>query len=133
MAYWMFAEAMLAGRPIRVFNDGEMWRDFTYIDDVVEAVLAVLDGPPAQPLPHRVYNVGNNRPVQLGRFIDTLEHVLGVKAIRSFEPMQPGDVERTYADIAAIERDFGFRPHTSVEEGLRRFAEWYRGEWNAAR
>jgi len=127
MAYWLFTEAMLAGRPIRVFNGGEMWRDFTYVDDVVDAVVAVLDRPPVagEDAPARVYNVGNNRPVRLGDFIDTLEKVLGVAA----EPMQPGDVERTYADLSAIQRDFGFTPKTSIEEGLRRFADWYRFEW----
>ncbi len=131
MAYWLFTEAMLAGRPIRVFNGGEMWRDFTYIDDVVEAVVAVLDRPPAagEGAPARIYNVGNNRPVRLGDFIDTLERVLGVTAVRRDEPMQPGDVERTYADLDAIRRDFGFTPKTSIEEGLRRFADWYRSEW----
>lgn len=133
MAYWLFTEAMLEGRPIRVFNNGEMWRDFTYVDDVVEAVVAVLDRPPApgagEGAPARVYNVGNNRPVRLGDFIDALEKVLGVTAVRRDEPMQPGDVERTYADLAAIRRDFGFTPKTSIEEGLRRFADWYRFEW----
>ena len=131
MAYWLFTEAMLAGRPIRVFNGGEMWRDFTYVDDVVDAVVAVLDRPPVaeEDAPARVYNVGNNRPVRLGDFIDTLEKVLGVAAVRRDEPMQPGDVERTYADLSAIQRDFGFTPKTSIEEGLRRFADWYRFEW----
>ena len=131
MAYWLFTEAMLAGRPIRVFNGGEMWRDFTYVDDVVDAVVAVLDRPPVaeEDAPARVYNVGNNRPVRLGDFIDTLEKVLGVAAGRRDEPMQPGDVERTYADLSAIQRDFGFTPKTSIEEGLRRFADWYRFEW----
>ncbi|CAM5508906.1 UDP-glucuronate 4-epimerase [Aquamicrobium terrae] len=133
MAYWLFTEAMLEGRPIRVFNNGEMWRDFTYVDDVVDAVVTVLDRPPApgagEGAPARVYNVGNNRPVRLGDFIDTLEKVLGVTAVRRDEPMQPGDVERTYADLAAIRRDFGFTPKTSIEEGLRRFADWYRFEW----
>jgi len=131
MAYWLFTEAMLAGRPIRVFNGGEMWRDFTYVDDVVDAVVAVLDRPPVagEDAPARVYNVGNNRPVRLGDFIDTLEKVLGVRAVRRDEPMQPGDVERTYADLSAIQRDFGFTPKTSIEEGLQRFADWYRFEW----
>jgi len=131
MAYWLFTEAMLAGRPIRVFNGGEMWRDFTYVDDVVDAVVAVLDRPPVagEGAPARVYNVGNNRPVRLGDFIDTLEKVLGVAAVRRDEPMQPGDVERTYADLSAIQRDFGFTPKTSIEEGLQRFADWYRFEW----
>ena len=134
MAYWMFTEAMLAGRPIHVFNNGEMWRDYTYIDDAVRAVLAVMDGSPSvSSPPHRIYNVGNNRPVQLGCFIDILEETLGVKAIRKFEPMQLGDVERTYADISSIERDFSFHPSTSIEEGIRHFAEWYIGGWSKSR
>ncbi|WP_315919330.1 NAD-dependent epimerase/dehydratase family protein [Mesorhizobium sp. SP-1A] len=132
MAYWLFTEAMLAGRPIRVFNNGEMWRDFTYVDDVVEAVLAVLDRPPSGLTPPaRVYNVGNNRPVRLGDFIAVLERLLGVEAVRAYEPMQPGDVERTYADLTAIKRDFGFSPRTSIEEGLKRFVDWYRGDWRS--
>lgn len=132
MAYWMFAQAMLEGKPIRVFNNGEMWRDFTYVDDVVKAVVAVLDKPPTEVPPNRLYNVGNNRPVRLGDFIDILEKLLGVTAIRRNEPMQASDVERTYADIAALERDFGFRPNVSIEDGLAKFVDWYRSEWVAA-
>ncbi|MCV3210576.1 NAD-dependent epimerase/dehydratase family protein [Mesorhizobium sp. YC-39] len=131
MAYWMFTEAMLEGRSIRVFNNGEMWRDFTYVDDVVKAVVAVLDKPPTDSPPNRLYNVGNNRPVRLGDFIDILEKLLGVAAIRKNEPMQTSDVERTYADIAALERDFGFRPSVSIEDGLKKFVDWYRSEWMA--
>lgn len=130
MAYWLFTQAMLEGRPIRVFNNGEMQRDFTYVDDVVEAVVAVLDhAPTAVKPPHRVYNVGNNNPVRLGYFIDVLEKLLGVQAQRRFEPMQPGDVERTFADMTELERDFGFKPRVTIEEGLARFVDWYRSEW----
>lgn len=130
MAYWLFTQAMLEGKPIRVFNQGDMQRDFTYIDDVVDAVIAVLDSAPkAVNPPHRVYNVGNNNPVRLGYFIDVLENLLGVRAVRRFEPMQPGDVERTFADMTDLERDFGFRPGISIEEGLARFVAWYRSEW----
>ncbi|UDL92766.1 NAD-dependent epimerase/dehydratase family protein [Mesorhizobium sp. PAMC28654] len=130
MAYWIFTKAMLEGKPIRVFNNGDMWRDFTYVDDVVEAVVAVLDRPPLGDIPpSRLYNVGNNQPARLGDFIDILERLLGVKANRRFEPMQPGDVERTYADMTALERDFGFRPRTSLEVGLGKFVGWYRSEW----
>lgn len=130
MASWIFTEAMLAGKPIRVFNHGEMWRDFTYIDDIVEGVVAVLDKPPASDGPrHRLYNIGNSQPVHLGRFIDTLESLLGVKAIRDNLPLQPGEVEKTYADTSALERDFGFRPKVRIEEGLRKFVDWYRQEW----
>ncbi|RWK60469.1 NAD-dependent epimerase/dehydratase family protein [Mesorhizobium sp.] len=132
MAYWIFTKAMLEGKPIRVFNNGEMWRDFTYVDDVVRAVVAVLDKPPsAEVPPSRLYNVGNNRPVRLGDFIDTLEKLLGIKATRHSEPMQSSDVERTYADMTAMERDFGFKPSVSIEDGLKKFVDWYRSEWVA--
>ena len=131
MAYWLFTKAIVGGKPVRVFNNGDMWRDFTYIDDVVDAVLAVLDRPPRGDVPPaRIYNIGNNNPVRLSDFIDILEKLLGARADRRYEPMQPGDVERTYADIAALERDFGFRPRTSIEEGLARFVAWYRTAWN---
>lgn len=129
MAYWMFTEAMLAGNPIRVFNNGQMWRDFTYIDDVVDAVVAILDAPSVNVPSHRIYNIGNNRPVHLGHFINMLESLLGVKAIRQYEPLQAGDVAKTYADMDALERDFGLRPKVEVEEGLRRFTKWYRAKW----
>ncbi|TIW18690.1 MAG: NAD-dependent epimerase/dehydratase family protein, partial [Mesorhizobium sp.] len=130
MAAWIFTEAMLAGKPIRVFNHGEMWRDFTYVDDVVDGVVAVLDKPPGAGVErHRIYNIGNSQPVHLGRFIETLENLLGVKAIRENLPMQPGDVEKTYADTSALERDFGFKPKVSIEEGLAKFVDWYRREW----
>jgi UDP-glucuronate 4-epimerase len=130
MASWIFTEAMLAGKPIRVFNHGEMWRDFTYIDDIVDGVVAVLDKPPADGAQkHALYNIGNSQPVHLGRFIDTLESLLGVKAIRHNERLQPGEVEKTYADTSALERDFGFKPKVPVEEGLKKFVDWYRGEW----
>lgn len=128
MAYWLFTEAMLKGKPIRVFNDGQMWRDFTYVDDIVWGTAAALDHPPGATAgaPHRVYNIGHNKPEQLGQFIDILEEILGVKAIRQYEPMQPGDVLRTYADISAIERDLGFKPRVTLRDGLARFADWYR-------
>jgi UDP-glucuronate 4-epimerase len=130
MAYWIFTKAMLEEKPIRVFNNGDMWRDFTYVDDVVEAVVAVLDKPPLDETPpSRLYNVGNNQPARLCDFIDILERLLGVKANRRFEPMQSSDVERTYADMTALERDFGFRPRTSLEVGLGKFVDWYRSEW----
>ena len=130
MAYWRFTEAILAGRPIRIFNHGDMRRDFTYIDDIVAGVLAALDHPPAdggeQAPPQKLYNIGNNRPEPLLRFIDVLEEVIGRKAIRRLEPMQPGDVKETYADISAIGRDLGFKPITSIETGLAAFVAWYR-------
>ncbi|MBX3507682.1 MAG: NAD-dependent epimerase/dehydratase family protein [Parvibaculum sp.] len=130
MAYWLFTEAMLKGKPIRVFNRGEMWRDFTYIDDIIAGTTAALDNPPSgSGVPHRIYNIGHNQPEQLGHFIDVLEDVLGVKAIREYEPMQPGDVLRTYADISAVQRDLGFEPRTGLHEGLTSFANWYRSHF----
>jgi len=130
MAAWIFTEAMLAGKPIRVFSHGEMWRDFTYIEDIVDGVVAVLDRPPpAEGAKHLLYNIGNSQPVHLNHFIDTLEGLLGVKAIRDNQPPQPGEVEQTFADTSALERDFGFRPKVSIEEGLRNFVDWYRQEW----
>lgn len=132
MAYWLFTKAILSGKPIRVFNQGEMWRDFTYVDDVVEAVVKVLDNPPSgETPPARLYNIGNNSPVRLGDFIDTLERLIGIEAKRQYEPMQPGDVERTFADVTELDRAIGFKPNTSIEEGLRKFVNWYRAEWRA--
>jgi UDP-glucuronate 4-epimerase len=129
MAYWTFTEAILAGKPIRIFNHGDMRRDFTYIDDVVAAVLASLDHAPqatsAGP-PHRLYNVGNNRPEPLLHFVEVLESILGRKTEHRLEPMQPGDVKETFADITDARRDLGFSPKTPIEEGLKRFVAWYR-------
>ncbi len=131
MAYFLFTRAILQGRPIKVFNRGEMRRDFTYIDDVIEGIVRVLAAPPAPggaaPLaaPYRLYNIGNNRPVTLMRFIGLLEEFLGVEAEKELLPMQPGDVPVTYADIDTLARDVGYRPGTSLEEGLRRFVAWY--------
>jgi UDP-glucuronate 4-epimerase len=132
MAYWIFTRAILEGKPIRVFNDGDMWRDFTYIDDVVAAIIAVLDKPPVTEPPSRIYNVGNSRPARLGDFIDILEGVLGKKAKRRYERMQDSDVERTFADVTALERDFGVKPTMSLAVGLGNFVDWYRSEWMPA-
>ncbi|TNE61893.1 MAG: NAD-dependent epimerase/dehydratase family protein [Alphaproteobacteria bacterium] len=135
MAYWLFTDAILAGRPIRVFNGGDMARDFTYIDDVVAGVLAAIDRPPTDDgsqhtfgstAPHRVYNIGNHQPEPLLDMIAILEDALGKKAIKQFEPMQAGDVKETYADISAISRDLGFQPSTPLSAGLPRFVDWYR-------
>jgi UDP-glucuronate 4-epimerase len=129
MAMWLFTRAILAGEPIQVFNHGDMERDFTYIDDIVEGVVAALDHPPREAggeTPHRLYNIGNNRPEPLLRMIEVLEDALGRKAQRTLLPMQPGDVRATYADITAIQRDLGFRPRTGIEEGIPRFVAWYR-------
>jgi UDP-glucuronate 4-epimerase len=128
MAYWLFTEAMLQDKPINVFAGGVLTRDFTYIDDIVSGILKVLDGPPERGV-HRVYNIGNDSPVSVNELIATLERLTGRAARRIDKPMQPGDVRATHADISALQRDFGFRPSTKLEEGLRRFVTWYRG-WN---
>ena len=140
MAYFSFTKAILEGQPINVFNQGKMQRDFTYIDDIVEGVLRVADHPPTGNdawrgdapdagtsfAPWRVYNIGNNQPVELLRFIEVLEQCLGKKAQKNFLPMQPGDVPATFADLDDLMADTGFRPSTSIEEGLGRFVAWYR-------
>ncbi|AII42234.1 NAD dependent epimerase/dehydratase [Synechococcus sp. KORDI-100] len=140
MAPMLFARAILAGEPIKVFNHGRMQRDFTYIDDIVEGVLRCCDKPAtADPLfdplnpdpataaaPHRVFNIGNSQPTPLLRFIEVMEKALGREAIKTFQPMQPGDVVATAADTQALEDWVGFRPSTSIEVGVARFARWYR-------
>jgi UDP-glucuronate 4-epimerase len=140
MAPMLFARAILAGEPIRVFNHGRMQRDFTYIDDIAEGVIRCLDKPatadplfdPLQPnpataaVPHRVFNIGNAQPTELLRFIEVLEQALGRRAIQDLQPMQPGDVVATAADTSALEAWVGFRPSTSIEQGVDAFARWYR-------
>jgi UDP-glucuronate 4-epimerase len=128
MAAFRFADAITAGRPITLYNQGQMERDFTYIDDVVAGVLAALDRPPAAggQAPHRLYNLGNHRPVELRHFVGVLERALGRRAEIRLAPLPPGDVVRTSADIAASRRDLGFEPKTPIEEGVPRFAAWYR-------
>jgi len=141
MSYFLFADAILAGRPIDVFNHGRMQRDFTYIDDIAEGVVRVLDRPAAPSpafdkerpdpatswAPYRVFNIGNHQPVELMAFIGALETALGRQAEKRFLPMQDGDVPATYADTAELRAATGFDPATPVEEGVRRFVEWYRG------
>lgn len=140
MALWLFTKAILAGQPIQVFNEGRMRRDFTYVDDIVEAVVRVMDripsanpawdgaapDPASSSAPYRLYNIGNNRSVELVHLIETLENCLGRKAQRELLPMQPGDVPETCADVDALMRDVGFRPDTPIETGIARFVEWYR-------
>lgn len=134
MAYFKFTQAILAGRPIDVYNHGDLLRDYTYIDDIVEGVLRVLERPPnatqrtdtRSDAPYRLYNIGNSRPVPLLEFIATLEQALGIAAVKRLLPMQPGDVYATFADTSDLERDVGFAPATPLAEGLRRFVEWYR-------
>jgi UDP-glucuronate 4-epimerase len=140
MALFLFTKAILEGRPIEVFNQGRMRRDFTYIDDIVEGVVRTADhvpqpnpewsgdrpDPGTSAAPYRLYNIGNNRPVELMQLIELLETALGRKAEKRFLPMQPGDVPATYADIDGLARDVGFRPATPIEEGVARFVAWYR-------
>ncbi len=129
MAAYIFTRAIFSGEPIRIFNNGDMRRDFTYIDDVVQGVLAVIDAPPAglsDSAPHRIYNIGNHRAEPLLRYVELLEQAIGRPAEKEFAPMQPGDVKETYADIAAIQRDHGFQPKTTIDEGIPRFVAWYR-------
>jgi UDP-glucuronate 4-epimerase len=126
MALYIFTKAILAGQPISVFNNGQMSRDFTYIDDAISAVIAATVRPAGEPGAHDIYNIGNNRPQTLLDFIATLERTLGRTAIKKMMPMQPGDVVSTYADIEATRRDFGFDPKTPISEGIPRFVAWYR-------
>jgi UDP-glucuronate 4-epimerase len=140
MALFLFTRAILAGEPVRIFNHGKMRRDFTYVDDIVEGIVRVLDRP-AQPdpafdpgdpnpssssAPYRVYNIGNDQPTELLRYVDVLEEALGVKAVRQFEDIQPGDVPATWADVDALRDAVGFAPATPIEEGVKRFVAWYR-------
>lgn len=127
MAYFSFTKKILAGEEIEVFNHGDMLRDFTYIDDIIAGILAMLDnGPlPQQNAPHKVYNIGNNKPETLEDFLKTLEAELATKALRKNLPMQPGDVPATYADITEIKNDYGFEPQTNLQKGLNKFVDWY--------
>lgn len=139
MAMFIFAKAIVEGRPIKLFNHGLMSRDFTYVDDVVEAIVRLIDRPPApvqaqtdapdpscSAAPWKIYNIGNNRPEQLMRIVSLLEKELGRPAAKELLPMQPGDVPATYADVDDLTRDIGFRPATSAEEGISKFVNWYR-------
>lgn len=140
MALFLFTEAVLEGRPIKVFNYGKMQRDFTYIDDITEGVVRVMDKTPgpdprwdgANPdsatsyAPYKLFNIGNNQPVELSRFIEAIEECLGRKAEKELLPLQAGDVPSTYADVDDLIRDTGFKPSTTIEEGIKRFVQWYR-------
>jgi len=135
MAMWLFVKAIFAGEPINVFGEGNMRRDFTYIDDIVTGVVACLDNPPPDDgqekaggsvAPHRLYNIGNHRSEELTRMIELIEQACGREAEKRLLPMQPGDVRDTFADITAIQRDLGFEPTTTIDEGIPRFVEWYR-------
>ncbi len=135
MAMWIFTRKILAGEPIEVFNHGDMWRDFTYVDDIVAGVIACLDNPPADDgnakaggsiKPHRLYNIGNHQCEHLMRLIDIIESECGRKAERLMLPMQAGDVRQTFADIDAISRDLGYAPTTTIDTGVPKFVRWYR-------
>jgi len=125
MAAYLFTDAILAGRPIQVFNSGNMARDFTYVDDIVPAIVAAAEMASASPGEHRLYNLGNNRPEALLDFIGVIERALGRTAIKQMMPMQPGDVASTYADIGPARRDLGFSPKTPITVGVPRFVAWY--------
>ncbi len=140
MALFLFTKAILENKPINIFNYGRMQRDFTYIDDIIEGVIRILDriptpnpywngnnpDPSSSCAPYKIYNIGNNNPVELMRFVEILEDCLGVKAKKNLLPMQKGDVVATYADIGELMREVGFKPRVSIEEGIRRFVRWYR-------
>jgi UDP-glucuronate 4-epimerase len=126
MAPIIFTKAIIAGEPIKVFNHGEMWRDFTYIDDIVNGVVRVLDRPATGTPPHRLYNLGNHKSEKLTDFIAEIERALGRKAQITLEPMQPGDVARTYADIDVSRRDLDFEPATPISAGIPKFIAWYK-------
>ena len=145
MALFLFTKAILAGQPIDVFNHGQMRRDFTYVDDIVQGVVRVADrvaapnpdwdaaapDPGTSPAPYRVYNIGNHTPVELDHFIAAIENALGKKAVRNYLPMQPGDVAATSADVEDLRRDVGFAPATPIETGIARFIAWYREYYKA--
>ncbi len=129
MAYFKFTQKIMAGEPIQIYNNGDMYRDFTYIDDIVYGVENILCNPPVQNekgVSYKLYNIGNNRPEKLMDYIETLERCLGRKAVKEFLPMQPGDVYQTYADVTELMRDYDFKPDTTIAEGLGKFAAWYR-------
>jgi UDP-glucuronate 4-epimerase len=135
MAMWIFTKAILAGEPIALYNHGQMRRDFTYIDDIVTGIVACLDNPPADDgeakaggstAPHRLYNIGNHRSEELMRMVGLIEAACGRKAEVDLQPMQPGDVPDTFADISAIQEELGFQPATTIDQGIPRFVQWYR-------
>jgi UDP-glucuronate 4-epimerase len=140
MALYMFTKAIFEGQPIDVYNHGNMRRDFTYVDDIVEPISRLIDriaapdeqfdpfapNPATSECPYRLYNIGNHQPEQLGRFIEVLESEIGRAARKNFLPLQPGDVVETYADVHELEQAIGFKPRTPIEVGIRNFVQWYR-------
>ncbi len=129
MAYFKFAKKIMEGEPIQIYNNGDMMRDFTYIDDVVTGVVNILCNPPREDdlgAAYKIYNIGNHKPVRLMDFIETLERCLGREAVKEYLPMQPGDVYQTYADVSDLMHDYGFKPDTPIEDGLKAFVAWFK-------
>lgn len=143
MAYFGFTNKIVSGEPIEIYNNGDMMRDFTYIDDIVEGIIRLIPNAPKAKenwseenglstswAPYKVYNIGNSTPVQLLEFVETIEKHLGMKAKKNFKPMQPGDVKVTYADVSDLEKDINFKPSTSLDEGIKNFIDWYKDYYN---
>ncbi len=126
MAYFSFTKDILSGTPIKVFNHGDLYRDFTYVDDIVEGISKILNRAPTSTPPYKVHNIGNASPVQLMDFIQTIEKALGQEAKKEFYDMQPGDVYKTYADVSELVKDFGYSPNTTLAQGIGEFVEWYK-------
>ena len=129
MACYKFANKMVKGDPIQIYNNGDMYRDFTYVDDIVTGIMNILCNPPKEDkngVKYKVYNIGNHNPEKLMDFVKTLENCMGIEAKKEYYPMQPGDVYKTYADVTELMNDFGFKPDTSIKEGLTQFANWYK-------
>lgn len=126
MAPWLFTEAILKDQPIKVFNHGKMQRDFTYIDDIVEGVVGILQQPSKEEIPYNIFNIGNNQPIELERFIKAIESACGKEARKIMLSMQAGDVERTFADTGRLEKIIGYKPRMEIEEGVKRFCDWYK-------
>jgi len=125
MAPYLFMKSIIDGTPIKVFNNGNMERDFTYIDDIIMGLEKIIDAPPVDEIPYKIYNIGNSNPVNLMDFIHTIEKVTGKEAVKEYVDMQPGDVYRTYADISHLEKDFGYKPQTTIQKGIEFFYNWY--------
>ncbi|MGU3368064.1 NAD-dependent epimerase [Bacillus mycoides] len=129
MAYFSFTKAITEGKPIKVFNEGDMYRDFTYIDDIVDGIIKLLGNSPVlnnKELPYKIYNIGNNKPVKLLDFIQAIESAVGKEAVKEYYPMQPGDVYQTYADVSDLINDVGFKPDTPIQEGINKFVDWFK-------
>jgi UDP-glucuronate 4-epimerase len=133
MAYFKFTNKIVKGETVQIYNNGDMWRDFTYIDDIVEAIVKILPAPPKENSngdKYKVYNIGNNKPEKIMDYFKALENALGMEMKREFLPMQPGDVYQTYANVDDLIKDFDFKPNTSIQEGLNKFAKWYKEYYN---